>query len=221
MDVLAEGDYVQLAVSDTGRGMPPETQARAFDPFFSTKATGRGLGLAVVSGIVRRLGGAIHLTSEPGHGTTVQILLPCAENGLATANGRMPQSAELARATQVTSVLIVEDEDMLRQAASRMLHRNGFSVIEARSGSDALDVIRVQQRSIDVLLLDITLPGAPSWQVLREAMHLRPQMKVIVTSAYNEELASASLQCPVQYFLRKPYKFNDLTGLIRHSLGCQ
>jgi DNA-binding NtrC family response regulator len=98
----------------------------------------------------------------------------------------------------------VEDEDALRQAASKILRRAGFSVTEARNGSDALDAIREEGRSIDVLLLDITLPAAPSWQVFQEAMRLRPEVKVIVTSAYGEEAAKAALRAPVPYFLRKP-----------------
>jgi CheY-like chemotaxis protein len=199
--------------------LPPETQARAFGPFFTTKARGRGIGLAVVSGTVRKLGGAIQLASEPGSGTTVQILLPCAESESPARNQAVRPSAGTLRPIQGASILIVEDEDALRQAASKMLRRTGFSITEARKGSDALDAIRKEGSSIDVLLLDITLPGAPSWQVFQEAMRLRGEVKVIVTSAYGEEAAETALRAPVPYFLRKPYKIGDLTELVRQILA--
>lgn len=219
LEGLGGGDYLQLEVSDTGCGMSPETLARVFDPFFSTKAGGRGLGLAFVHGMVRGLGGAIHLTSEPGRGTTVQVWFPCAEATSATAGGLMPKAGDARPLSQAATVLFVEDEDHLRQAASKMLRKEGFSVIEAPDGSAALDTIRTQQKAIDVLFLDITLPGAPSREVFGEARRLRPEMKVIVTSAYNKEMAAASLQGGVDRFLRKPYRFGELTDLIRQALS--
>jgi PAS domain S-box-containing protein len=212
---LAEGEYVQLEVSDSGCGMSPETRSKVFDPFFSTKSGGRGLGLAVVHGIVRSLGGAINLASEPGHGTTLQILLPCAESTSGAMRGTMSEIGQPARTSQADTVLIVEDEDPLRGAVSKMLDRHGFSVIEARDGSAALDAIREQNNPIHVLFLDITLPGASGREVLQEARRLRPAMRVIVTSAYTQEMAGASLQSTIEHFIRKPYRLDDLVRLIR------
>jgi PAS domain S-box-containing protein len=211
---IAAGEYVQLDVSDTGRGMSPEIQARVFDPFFSTKSPGRGLGLALVQGIVRRLEGAIHLESEPGFGTHVQLYLPCAGTGSTVNPGHIPESGQAGQTSRATTVLVVEDEAELRQAVSKMLGKSGFSVIEAPDGTAALDVIQGRKNSIDVLLLDITLPGAPGREVLKEARRLRPEMRVVVTSAYPEEAAAAYLESTIEHFIRKPYRFKDLVRLI-------
>jgi len=210
---LAGGEYVQLEVSDTGGGMSPETQARVFDPFFSTKSPGRGLGLALVQGIVRRLGGTINLASEPGHGTSFQVLLPCAGTSSAAIPGHIPEIGQPAQTSQAT-VLVVEDETRLRQAVSKMLGKRGFSVIEAPDGTAALAAIREQKNPINVLLLDITLPGASGPEVLQEARRLRPEMRVVVTSAYPEEVAAAYLESTIEHFIRKPYRFEDLVRLI-------
>jgi two-component system cell cycle sensor histidine kinase/response regulator CckA len=214
---LAEGDFVQLEVADTGRGMTPETQARVFDPFFTTKPLGHGLGLAVVSGIVRGLAGAIHLASEPGKGTTVWIVLPCAED-MANASPSPNSHSESTHANHAATALIVEDEDSLRRAAAKMLRNSGLSVLEAADGTTAIAAIR-GDNAIDLLLLDVTLPGAPSREVLAEAKRLRPAMRVIVTSAYGEVFAATSLQADVERFIRKPYSLRDLVGLVRQTLS--
>jgi len=211
---LPMGEYLQLEVSDTGCGMSPETKARVFDPFFSTKSAGRGLGMAVVHGIVRRLGGEIQLASEQGQGTTVQVLLPYAETGSTLAFVPTFHAGEPTRLGHATTVMLVEDEDPLRRAVSKMLAKRGFSVIEARDGSAALDELRAKYNPIDVLFLDITLPGTPSRDVLTEARRLRPEMKVIATSAYNKETTAASLQGTTERFIRKPYQLSDLVNLI-------
>jgi PAS domain S-box-containing protein len=206
-------DCVQLEVSDTGCGMPSEMQARVFEPFFSTKSTGRGLGLAVVDGIVRSLGGIIQLKSEPGKGTTIQISLPCAGTDSTRAPEVMPKGVDLPPRS-VTDVLLVEDETPLLQGVSKLLRKKGVSVIEAADGAAALDVIRNKHCPLDVIVLDITIPGASSREVFEEARRLRPQAKVIVTSAYTRDVAAASLQAPIQQFLRKPYRLGDLLDLI-------
>jgi PAS domain S-box-containing protein len=215
---LAEGDYVELKVSDTGGGMSMETQARVFDPFFTTKPAGHGLGLAVVHGIVRTLHGAIQLVSEQGTGSTFQILLPCAET---TARGAdFPTSCieEPAHSSRGATVLVVEDEGPLRQAVVKMLNKSGFSVIEASDGSAAMKEMRAHKPPIDVLFLDMTLPGVPSREVFEEARRLRPEMRVIVTSAYGADVAAASLQVRIERFIRKPYSLGNLVDLIRQAV---
>jgi len=216
---LAEGDYLQLAVSDTGCGIPLESQARVFDPFFTTKSAGRGLGLAVVNGIARGLGGAVHFESEPGKGTTFEVLLPRAE-GLAESGQRPILHAERPVGLfRQTTILVVEDEDPLRQAVSKMLRKAGFFVIEASDGSAALTSIRAHDGPIDTLLLDITLPGAPSREVFEEAKRLRPEMRVIITSAYSEDVAAEKLHAKPDGFVRKPYQLERLVDLVRQGLS--
>ena len=211
----AERDSVQLEVSDTGRGMPPETQSRIFEPFFTTKSRGRGLGLSVVEGIVRSLGGTIRLDSEPHKGTTFRIWLPAAEAVSPSAAPAHSGTVDPSLPSRATTVMLVEDEDPLRRAVARMLTKTGLSIIEAGDGTIALDAIRNRGREIDVLVLDITIPGASSLEVFQAARDLRPEVPVIVTSAYTEDVAAASLQGPVRHFLRKPYRPGDLLQSIR------
>ena len=148
---LAEGDYVELKVSDTGRGMSLETQTRVFDPFFTTKYAGHGLGLAVVHGIVRTLHGAIQLVSEQGTGSTFQVLLPCAGTTAPAADSPVSRIEEPAHPSRGATVLVVEDEGPLRQAVVKMLSKSGYFVIEASDGSDAMKEMRAQKTPIDVL----------------------------------------------------------------------
>jgi CheY-like chemotaxis protein len=219
---LPEGDYLRLEVSDTGCGMTPETQRRVFDPFFTTKFAGRGMGLAVVQQIVRRHGGAIHVVSSAGQGTSVQVVLPCTtETGgvsgeARNAGGRAP---ELQPRTE-GRILIVEDEPALRGAVSKMLRRKGFSVIEASDGSTALELIRTHQDHIDAMLLDYTLPGVSSRGVLEEAGRLRPGLVAILTSAHSQESVTASFAgLTVEHFIRKPFRIDQLVSLLRDALS--
>jgi PAS domain S-box-containing protein len=214
---LPKGEYLQLEVSDTGCGMPLEMQAKVFDPFFTTKPTGHGLGLAVVQGIVRGLGGTIHLASEPGKGTTVRILLPCAEPRATVASGTSPRAERAMRTSAETRILVVEDEAPLRQAVVKMLRRKGFIVTEVSEGFAALEAIRAYKGQIDVLLLDLTLPGAPSREIFEEARRQNPDIRVIIASAYGKDVASATLQAKVDCFLQKPFRLDDLVALVREE----
>ena len=176
---LPEGDYLRLEVSDTGCGITEEQQTRIFDPFFTTKFAGRGLGLAVVHGIVRANGGAIHLSSTPGQGTTFQLFLPAAGAGV---KQNIPSTAldlpAEANGTAAT-LLLVEDEEMLRTSVSKMLSKRGFSVVGAGDGSAAVDLLRGHPGKIDIILLDMTLPGTPSREVIAEAQRTRPAVKIV------------------------------------------
>jgi two-component system, cell cycle sensor histidine kinase and response regulator CckA len=208
-DRMAEGEYVRLEVSDTGRGMTLDVQARVFDPFFTTKTTGtHGLGLTTVSGIVRSLDGTIRLSSEPGRGTVFQVLLPSGEFA-AAAPGSLPVPERPLASRKL--ILFVDDEDLLRRAVSELLHRKGLSVLQAGDGSSALELIRTRKDDIDMLLLDTTLPGAHSREVYEEARRLRPDLPVIITSAKSKGVAEASLATEVEHFIRKPFSISLLT----------
>jgi CheY-like chemotaxis protein len=214
----AEGSYLQLQVSDTGHGMSHETQAKVLDPFFSTKGTGHGLGLAVVHGIVRSLGGSIHIASEPGQGTTFQVLLPCAETTVEATPDPILDVAEPARPSQESIVLVVEDEDALRQPVVSMLRMAGFAVLEAADGADAIDLLRTNGGKIDVILLDMTIPGASSHEVVAEAVKARPNIRVILTSAYSQEMLKPPMSASQIYgFIRKPYQLGDLVYTLRKA----
>jgi len=217
---MPRGDYLELEVSDTGRGIPLETQAKVFDPFFTTKSAGHGLGLAIVDGIVRSLGGAVHLTSEPGTGATFQVWLPCSENTAGAT--RAPASAveELRNSSRVAAVLVVEDEGPLRQAVTKMLRKTGFEVLEAADGTSAINLLQTNGARIDLILLDVTIPGASSAEVLAEAAKARPATKVILTSAYSQETLAPPMHAfEVSGFIRKPFQLGDLLQTLRNTLS--
>jgi PAS domain S-box-containing protein len=215
---LPDGEYICLEISDTGLGMTPEIQNRIFDPFFTTKIQGRGLGLAAVQRIVRSHGGAINVNSVPGMGTRFEILLPCGESSERWTP--VDNGLSEALATRKTSILIVEDEDTLRLSVSKMLRKRGFSVLEAADGDSAVNLIRAQGEDIAVVLLDLTLPGKSSLEVLEELQHTRPAVKVILTSAYGREGVTRSLRAlRHESFIRKPYQVSELVSVVRSALS--
>jgi PAS domain S-box-containing protein len=219
---LPEGEYLRLEVSDTGCGMNAETQSKVFDPFFTTKFAGRGMGLAVVQRIVRRNGGAIDIVSSVGHGTSVQILLPCAAEARRNSEGPTALRAAPVEAKEagLAVILIVEDEASLMSAVSKVLQRRGFSVIQASDGSAALESIRGHEERIDAILLDVTLPGASSREVFEEVRRLRPGVPAILMSAYSRERATASFAgYSVEYFIRKPFSVDSLMTLLGDVLA--
>jgi nitrogen-specific signal transduction histidine kinase len=217
---LADGDYVQLSVSDTGRGMSPQMQAKVFDPFFTTKSAGRGLGLAVVQGIVRSLGGAIQLRSEPDKGTTIQVLLPCTETAAPAVGHVRSGGGELAVPFRRGTVLVVEDEGQLRRPVVQMLRKTGFEVFEAADGFSAIDLLRAHGGKIDVILLDMTIPGASSHEIVSVAANARQNVRVILTSAYSQETIAGAMSPPqIRSFIRKPFQFEDLLKTLQSSLS--
>jgi CheY-like chemotaxis protein len=217
---LADGDYVELEVSDTGRGMSSQTQAKVFDPFFTTKSAGRGLGLAVVQAIVRSLGGAIHLTSELDKGSTFQVLLPCAGTTAGATGQVIPSNRALVIPSHCGTVLVVEDEGHLRQPVVKMLRKTGFEVFGAADGTSAIDLLRANGRRIDVILQDMTIPGASSREIVAEAANVRPDVKVILTSAYSQEMIAGTRSPPqIRSFIRKPFEFADLLKTLRSSMS--
>jgi CheY-like chemotaxis protein len=209
-----------MEISDTGIGMPPEIKSRMFDPFFTTKSPGHGLGLAVVHGIVRNLNGTIRVISEFGSGATFQILLPCAGAVDGTNAGTVASLDEAATPSREVTVLVVEDEHPLRQAVSKMLAKAGFRVLQTDNGSDAIELLRGDTGEIDAMLLDMTIPGALSQEVLAAAVQVRPNIKTILTSAYGKEAATTVLNgTPISGFVRKPFQFEHLVRTLRGVLS--
>lgn len=217
---LAEGDYVQLEVSDTGSGMSHETRTRIFDPFFSTKSAGRGLGLPVIHGIVRSLRGAIRVASEVGKGATFSILLPSDGNAaLPTGDSIAVTDPAFYRSPKAT-ILLVEDEASLRSAVKKILDSAGFTVLEAADGAKAIELLHLKAARIDLLFLDISLPGCSSREVLREAVESCPEIRVFLTSAYGEEMATEGLRASqVRGFVRKPFQLSTLLSTFRNALS--
>jgi PAS domain S-box-containing protein len=217
-DRLAEGDYVQLMVSDTGCGISEETRTRIFDPFFTTKTAGHGLGLSVVDGIVRSLGGAIYFTSEPGKGTVFQVALPCADIAAASNTAPIRSIGEPSRSFQELTLMIVEDEDPLRHALAKMLRKTGFNILEAANGSVAIDLLRTKGRQLDLILLDATIPGSSSEEIVATSAQAWPHVKIILTSAYSADvIAGTRNSSRIHSFIRKPFQFVDLLQTLRNA----
>jgi PAS domain S-box-containing protein len=214
------GEYVRLEVTDSGRGMTAQEQARIFDPFFTTKLAGRGLGLSVVQRIVQTHSGSIRIKSAPGRGTRFVVLLPATSEVASLDRLAVAPGAEDSPNGAGGTVLIVEDEEGLRMAVSKMLGKRGFLVEQAADGSAALELFRARSSAIDAILLDMTLPGISSREVIAEASRIRPGVKVILTTAYSREMAAPAFVAPqVRGFIRKPYQIGDLVTLLRDVLA--
>jgi len=181
---LADGCYVFLEVSDNGCGMTPATQAKIFDPFFSTKFTGRGLGLSAVLGIVRGHKGAIKVYSELGRGTTIKLLFPAMEGSAARTTAVTPPQPALERRG---TVLVVDDEDIVRNVAARILGSYGFDVVLANDGRDAVARFRERMPEIVAVLMDLTMPHMDGVDAFREIRMLSETVPVLLMSGYNEQ----------------------------------
>ncbi len=222
LDVSGEarpGDYVMVAVTDTGTGMTAEVARRAFEPFFTTKDVGKGtgLGLSMVYGFARQSGGAMQIRSEPGQGTAVRLFFPRIQTPRVSA----APTATLRRApTGSETILAVEDDDMVRSYVEGELNALGYRVIVARNAPAALDILRGSE-DIDLLFTDVVMPGGMfGTELAREAARLRPGLKILLTSGHAEHPVNATDGSgrTVQ-ILNKPYRRLDLASMLRAALN--
>ena len=214
---LPPGNYVGLEVTDNGSGMSPQTIARIFEPFFTTKFSGRGLGLSAVLGIVQSHRGALFVESQLGRGSTFRLLLP-ADAAAADPAGRAKPVAPAQ--TLYGTVLIVDDEEAVRTVAGAVLHRHGAKVLFAANGTEALSLYRQQRDQINLVLLDLTMPGLSGEDVLRELQQIGGPVRVIVMSGYSEdETMQRCAELGAVAFLRKPFELPTVIAKVREHLG--
>jgi two-component system cell cycle sensor histidine kinase/response regulator CckA len=206
------GDYVFVSICDQGVGMRPEEVGRIFDPFYSTKQTGRGLGLAAVVGIVRGHGGMLEVESQLGVGTTMVVYLPACP--LATPSTQPPARSQPAELTSAT-ILVVDDEPVPRQVARTMLERNGCTVVEASNGREAVELYRANPASFRAVLMDLSMPVMDGATALRELRAIDANAKVILVSGYAEHDTTRELAgLRPSALLLKPYRYEQLLAIL-------
>lgn len=203
------GQFVFLEVSDTGCGMSPETMARIFEPFFSTKFTGRGLGLAAVLGIVRGHRGAIRVESGLGRGTTFRLLLP-ATFGIEPRPLAGP-AKPVTKSSHTGRVLVVDDEDRVRSVICRSIEKAGYTAVPASNGQEALEILGERHREFAVVLLDLTMPGMDGQQVFEAVRAINGQLPVLLMSGFSESEATAKFAGQgLAGFIQKPFEVSAL-----------
>jgi CheY-like chemotaxis protein len=213
------GGYVMLSVADTGHGMDKQTAARIFDPFYTTKEVGKGtgLGLATVYGIVKAHNGYIYCASQPGQGTTFEMFLPVlhaagpAEAGLDEPAGGPPGGSE--------TILLVDDEQALRTLGARALESRGYRVLTADNGEQALEIYRAQTGEVDLVIMDLGMPGMGGRKAMRSILDLNPRVKVVIASGYSPDAqVKDALEAGAAGYVAEPFRKADLLATVRGVL---
>jgi PAS domain S-box-containing protein len=219
---MPPGRYVLLVVSDTGHGMEPHTQEHVFDPFFTTKEVGKGtgLGLSTLYGIIKGHGGQVSCHSDPGQGTTFKIYLPVYQPDSSTCVFSVSRPEQPLTGSE--TILLVDDEEALREVGVLTLESMGYQVLTAASGEEALGIYADRGGEIDLVVMDLGMPGMGGHKALQGILELNPQAKVVIDSGYSAEgQAKASLESGAADFLAKPFGRQDLLATVRRVLDSQ
>jgi CheY-like chemotaxis protein len=217
-DVLEPGQYVCLEVSDNGSGMSDSVVGRVFEPFYTTKFTGRGMGLPTVAGIVYSHGGGLHLRSAPGQGTTICAVFPVTDqSAISVDEPKEPGDVTLWQGSG--PVLVVDDDANVRLVVEHMLEAMGFAVLTADGGTQAMALFAEHHESIRLVLLDLTMPGMSGEEVLASLHEKRPETPVVLFSGYSEaDIFSRAGGNPNVSALHKPFTYQQFEAAVRSSL---
>jgi CheY-like chemotaxis protein len=217
---VVPGRYIMLGVGDTGVGMSADTREHAFDPFFTTKEAGKGtgLGLATVYGIVKQSGGYVWIYSEQGHGTSLRIYFPEVSAAAAFQSVEYkPASKDATRGSE--TILLVEDEAAVRGLASRILEKQGYRVLSAQHGREAMDIATREEGKIDLVLTDVVMPGMNGRGLVERLSGIRPRMKSLYMSGYtDDDIIRRGFIEPSKSFLQKPFTSDALLQTVRKVL---
>ena len=212
------GNYVLLSISDNGTGMDKDTLEHIFEPFYTTKDPGKGtgLGLAIVYGIVKDHRGYIACYSELGEGTIFRIYLPAIEQDH-SEDSQQPENAEISGGTE--TILLVDDDQSIRELAEEMLRRFRYTVIGAANGEEALEIYRASKADIPLVILDLIMPGMGGHKCLVEVLKINPSQKVIIASGYSDGgQAAAALKGGSRGYIKKPFEIGPMLKMVRQVL---
>jgi CheY-like chemotaxis protein/two-component sensor histidine kinase len=213
------GEYVLLNIADTGHGIEKEVQHRMFEPFFTTKAPGQGtgLGLSMVYGIVKNHHGHIECDSEPGAGTRFNIYFPVAKSENVQQDEIVTQKENIATGNE--TIFLIEDDELILDALKRMLEHFGYAVTTATNAEKAIEIYLAEQKSIDLVILALNMPGMGGQKCLERLLEIKPELKTIVTSGYSSAAIVEDIHKSGTFvFVEKPYQFEDLLRKIRQVL---
>ena len=217
---LPPGPYVSLLIEDSGGGMADETITKIFDPFFTTKFTGRGLGLAAVLGIVRSHQGGLKVSSQVGTGTLFELLLPISgKTEVATTADFAPESVADSETAVAGLVLVIDDERAVREAVIDILEMEGIDVLTAANGDEGIALYKTQAQDIDLVLLDLSMPGKSGHETFLELQQFDPNVRILLSSGYSEADATRGFaRPPLVGFLQKPYRLDAFIRRLRKFL---